>query len=348
MRLIKQIKLLSKIIKHNIHYYTGKFVYPYRVEITSTYLCNSKCKICHIWKYYQNKNNNISQELNLNELTKTFKNINKNLFYLAIGGGEPTLRNDLIQIIKSVTKNCPNLLYISMGINGLQTKDTVLKIRQILKELPKSIDLKLTISIDGPKQVHNIMRGINDSFTRSNATFNQLKKFETKYRNFSVTKELTICDENINELKNIDKYKDYIITFQNDSKFYMVDNNKKTGINKKLQYKITSQLIKNKNKFGIINLITNDFLKKSLLFQKNKLNIKCYSGRSTIFIDPIGNVYSCINQKVKFGNIKDNKYDIKKVLKKSNDKLVILNKCKDCWTPCEAYTTIIQNKVMLK
>ena len=61
-------------------------------SIITTYRCNAKCKMCEIWKNPTKPSEEFSPEL-LNKLPEGLARIN-------ITGGEPSIRHDLIDIVK--------------------------------------------------------------------------------------------------------------------------------------------------------------------------------------------------------------------------------------------------------
>ena len=61
------------------------------VAVILTYRCNSKCSMCNIWKYPTHPQDEISLE--------TLDKIPYGVDYLNLTGGEPTLRNDLPELI---------------------------------------------------------------------------------------------------------------------------------------------------------------------------------------------------------------------------------------------------------
>lgn len=73
-------------------------ILPSNVLIATTYMCNSRCKMCSIWKKYKNNPRNLRDEMTLDEF---FEFVNKNRFLtkIALTGGKPFLRNDLYDMI---------------------------------------------------------------------------------------------------------------------------------------------------------------------------------------------------------------------------------------------------------
>ena len=78
-----------------------------------------------------------------------------------------------------------------------------------------------------------------------------------------------------------------------------------------------------------------------------KSPLPCRALSSSCFIDPYGNVYPCTTYNVKLGNIRETNFKLKKIWdsQKSNEirRAIREGRCPGCWTPCEAYQTILGN-----
>jgi len=79
--------------------------------------------------------------------------------------------------------------------------------------------------------------------------------------------------------------------------------------------------------------------------------LPCKALSVSCFIDPYGTIYPCTIFNKKLGNLRQANYNLKKIWnsKKSAEvrKLIKENKCPGCWTPCEAYQTILGNLINL-
>lgn len=70
----------------------GSFA-PFELNFAITYLCNSRCKPCNIWKI------KTKDEFSLEEIKEIAKNI-KFIHWIRLTGGEPFLRKDYVDIVK--------------------------------------------------------------------------------------------------------------------------------------------------------------------------------------------------------------------------------------------------------
>jgi len=81
---------------------------PFKVKLTN--LCNNNCIVCHILDKKASKNKSLS------EIKKELERIRKEYSELIITGGEPTVRKDLIDIIKCVKQL--DFYHITLRTNG--------------------------------------------------------------------------------------------------------------------------------------------------------------------------------------------------------------------------------------
>jgi radical SAM protein with 4Fe4S-binding SPASM domain len=77
-----------------------------------------------------------------------------------------------------------------------------------------------------------------------------------------------------------------------------------------------------------------------------KTPMKCSALSTSVFIDPTGNVYPCTIYDKKVGNIKER--SLRTIWADYETKVLAEEirgfHCPQCWTPCEAYQTIIANR----
>jgi len=136
--------------------------YPTFLLLNVTERCNCRCTMCHIWEKKQ------TVELSLEDLIRLFHDplLNK-INHLSLTGGEPFLRRDLKDIIIQASKSLPRLKRISFPSNGLLPSLIESVTINTLEELPDHITLKIGISLDGPREIHNQMRGVTGAFEKA-------------------------------------------------------------------------------------------------------------------------------------------------------------------------------------
>jgi MoaA/NifB/PqqE/SkfB family radical SAM enzyme len=345
MSLTKKIKSYSVFSKNILLSSQGKLKHPYKLTFAITYKCNLRCKTCHIWKKKP------VDELSTEEIDKFF-NINNFFNWIDITGGEIFLRKDLTDITKSIKKNIRNLVMLHYPTNGFLTE----RIVEITEEIT-SLDfnnLVITVSIDGRKDIHNEIRGSKKSFDRCIETYKELKK----NKHLKVYLGCTLSPFNISHFGNfLEELKDYIPGLKYSdihlNIYHYSENlysNEPMDVDTKKIIHLIDDFIKKKGfKFyNPISLLEYTYIKniKNYLL-RNRTPFNCKSGKISCFIDPMGDVYPCTGFNVVLGNLRDNDYNLLRIM--TSEFSLVLNKkiengkCPHCWTPCEAYQNILSN-----
>lgn len=87
---------------------------PTCVEIMVTGRCNAKCKICNMWQY------NSTDTMSLKDLQKLFSSdVLSNTRTVIVGGGEPFLRGDVVEICEAIVQKLKSLQEIILFSNGI-------------------------------------------------------------------------------------------------------------------------------------------------------------------------------------------------------------------------------------
>ncbi len=255
--------------------------------IAITEKCNLKCSMCNIWK--------IENPVNL--ALEKFEKLH-NLKYINLSGGEPFLRTDLYEIIKTLKANNPYASII-ISSNGFLTNQIVGLMKKIMF-IDKNIGIR--ISIDGISETHNKIRGMNNSFENAIQTLKELK--ENKIPNLGIG--FTISNDNKTELLKV-----YELSKQLGIEFSMSSvQNSEIYFNKQ-----DNDILFDKNLENQINFIIHDQLKSYnlkkwlrayfdfglLYYLKNQKRIlPADSGNFSIFIDSNSDIYpsNLINEKI--------------------------------------------------
>src|SRR5271157_869045 len=114
----------------NIPFYKSFYAFgrpkilPFSYTISVTFKCNSRCRTCYIWE------RNVP-EFTLEEFDKTFFSLKKSPYWVTISSGEPFLRNDTVDIIKSLYTRCAPKV-INIPTNGILYKTIPEKVEEIL------------------------------------------------------------------------------------------------------------------------------------------------------------------------------------------------------------------------
>src|SRR3989344_264177 len=161
----------------------------YRLAYEPTIRCNLKCKMC-----YQGQTRALRrQELNTNDSFKIFEKLKDKVKTIKLIGGEPTVRDDIFEIISYWDKAGKKII--------LHSNLTLLDDKKIetFKKFENVRDI-LT-SIDGPKEVHDAVRGVPGSFEKMKKAVSMVKE---KMLNVPITVfAMMLISDNLSKLKDL-------------------------------------------------------------------------------------------------------------------------------------------------
>ena len=166
--------------------------------------CNLNCSYCGIVKNYKHKpecypdmsyykNNEMSTKVILNAL-KQMKKHNPDMFHIFYGG-EPTLREDLPDIINYCNQN--KILYTIISNNTPE-------VQPMINRLFEEVDYiqGFTSSVDSVS-LNNNDKQIDDKIKKSISGFQRLKELKMLGKVNDVVAEITVTKNNINDLQHI-------------------------------------------------------------------------------------------------------------------------------------------------
>jgi MoaA/NifB/PqqE/SkfB family radical SAM enzyme len=296
---------------------------PLVITFSVTNRCNSRCKTCNIWK----NPNKSSEELTLSEIEKIFKSVGK-LYFLNLSGGEPFLRNDIVDIIRLGQRYMsPNLVHIPS--NGLLTDVIEKRVQEILENLSKKTFLTIKLSLDGVGVAHDQIRGIDGNFSKVTETYARLDKLRQRYPNFHLGLNTITSKFNLDHLDGIVEFArslnpDSYVTevAENRSElFNTTDDITPDGETYKkliLQFRESAkQNLKSRRSISryteASRLVYYDYVAK-ILSEKRQV-LPCYAGLSNAHLSPFGDVWPCCilayNQTL--GNLRDFNCDFRKL-----------------------------------
>ncbi|MBS3159990.1 4Fe-4S cluster-binding domain-containing protein [Candidatus Woesearchaeota archaeon] len=318
--------------------------------------CNSRCKMCFYWKNINNTK--VKEELTLNEYIKISQKL-KNLAYLSITGGEPILREDLLEIIHAFYINS-NTRFVNITTNGSLPEKTNKLIRNLLIKCP-NLNIKLSISLDGLENIHDNIRGINGLFKKALQTYNIL--LPLKNHRFALNIATTLSALNKDHIFNFIDYVSQNLEI-NDHTISFVRGDVKEASSKDIDLNAYSKtwhyLIKKEHKsvsgfFDFFNkLVQAMYELNQETLNNDKMIVPCLAVKKFITIKENGDIYPCEiisyifkNYKFIMGNLRDFDYDINKVLKNPKSKEIISfiknSKC-HCGFECANLCNIVLSK----
>lgn len=315
---------------------------PSYVIFFVTARCNARCKMCFYMERIENPKAN--PELTIEEYEKISSNI-KSINTLGISGGEPFLREDLKEIVKLLCKNCSPLV-VDLPTNGFYTQRILEQVEDILKHCKDTV-IDIQLSCDGPERVHDEIRGLKGCYGRMRETYKGLVALKKRYKNLRVKGCVVYSHYNqdyMGELLDILKTDfsqlDRVVfsvvhgtanekeaySFSWDRYFALCDNVRKT---------VTVNSIRDfHSTFTTALRIAKNELLKEILKTKDVYKL-CGAGKNVVAISETGEVFPCEPLWRPVGNLRDNDYNLQKILDSEEMKKfqedIVKNKCTCHW-----------------
>jgi len=309
-------------IKHSKNILSKYHASPIYLVFFVTDRCNANCKHCLLGDTVPITKN----ELTVDEIEKTAKTMGDLLFLLPTGG-QPFLRKDLAEIVKIFYKET-NVRNVGIPTNGTMPERTVNFVKDVMSECPE-IDLGIDVSIDGPREIHDDIRGVPGLFDKAVGTYNELRKLEKEYAHFNVNVETTVSsynEDHLNELydyvtKNLDvstlftlltrgRPKDPATKFFNVQKYQQYADRLEKGLK--------SRALSGYHNFPFCDVVNAKRIVRHRLIaeivDKNEYQIPCYAGRLGGALLANGDVLPCeLLYDKKLGNIRDHNYEFREI-----------------------------------
>jgi len=164
-----------------------------------TFVCDARCEMCSNWERGDRKS-----DMTLPEIEKAFKSdLWRNIEVANLSGGEPTTRNDMVEIARVMLDSLPRLRKFGVNTTGLTPQRGIpmlTKIAEMCQE--RGIIFSTRVSIDGVGEMHNKVRKTKGGFDKALKTIRAMQELQKRVPfNFGIS--TTIFSMNLDDAENI-------------------------------------------------------------------------------------------------------------------------------------------------
>ena len=145
---------------------------PRRLDYEITFACNARCRMCPLYgehrdAVHQDASRSRSEELDTEEARHLLEDCRQlGIKHVTFTGGEPFLRNDLPELVRTAT---------ALGLEtGAISNGSVLSPERASEIVASGLHL-LHISLDGPEDLHNHIRRVPGMFERIDRSIRLLR-----------------------------------------------------------------------------------------------------------------------------------------------------------------------------
>lgn len=326
----------------------------YKLNFTVTGYCNSRCLTCDIWKEYPFSAETDPKELSLAEIETFFEKLPRTVSWLSLTGGEPHARADFPEIVQAAIRRIPNLHLIGIPSNGL-LPERALRLVRSLAGRPHPL-LFLSFSVDGPEPVHDRVRGVPGGFRRTWGTYEAVRAAARDDPDVVVSLETTVSSQNVEAIgpflaETIDAGHLLTITIGHNAYLYTNAGSGKASVSPAARREALTAVV------GLLRgriprwrpkgHVDGRYLDGVLRFVDDPARqvVPCAALKSSVSVDALGQVHPCLMWGKPLGSLRDHDYDISRILAaaaaRAAREKIVAEKCPNCWTPCEAYQSIL-------
>jgi MoaA/NifB/PqqE/SkfB family radical SAM enzyme len=340
---VKQLVTLgARVARSNF----GRNARPFKLTLIVTWTCDARCRMCNIWKRPKDG------VMTLEEVDRFFAR-NPWFSWVNVSGGEIFTRPDAKELLGTVVARSRDLFLMDFPTTGQQTDKIAGAVESLLAtRLPK---LLVTVSLDGPPETHDDVRGRKGAFDNALATFAALRKLRS--RRFGVYLGMTLSSWNRGRIfETLEAVRavvpdagprDLHVNLAQESAHYYQN----AGMGRS-QTDVLADLAEFVEERGS-SLHPVAWLERRYqqlvpgFATSGATPLPCKALASSVFVDAKWNVYPCSMYDAPLGNLRDNGFDLDAVWNSpTTSKLqgeIAERRCPNCWTPCEAYQTILGN-----
>ena len=174
-------------------------IHPTVLIFHCTFVCDARCEMCSNWERGDRKS-----DMSLADIDRAFSSpLWKNIEIANLSGGEPTTRNDMVEVSRTMLDRFPKLRKFGINTTGLTPKRAIpmlTKVAELCHE--RGIIFSTRVSIDGVGGMHDTVRKVKRGFEKANETIAAMRALQQRVPfNFGIS--TTIFSRNLDDAENI-------------------------------------------------------------------------------------------------------------------------------------------------
>ena len=332
----------------------GRPTIPYKLEFITTFSCQSRCRTCSIWKRYIDDPEQQSYELRPDAIIKTAYSAREHVRWISLTGGEVTDRPDFVEIVGGLIEAVGDRLSLfQITTNGIDPQKTADIFPEVIR-LTKPIPTYITLSLDGIGKTYEKVRGVPDGYRKVKESMAILKAIEERETHLTTGYQITLSELNVHEADALWEdastgHERPIVTMATDA---LQLTGGKADIDVRRAGKDVEEALSNMWK-RYPRKAVNDVPPTMHLgltqryFKTGRAPVPCAAGHATVTIDPYGGVLQCDSRATALARLQDYDFDLVALCKSDEFRSALepLSGCRECWTPCQAYPSILHNPI---
>lgn len=298
--------LVARGIRYRFLKATGRSSRPEALSIEVTRRCIAKCLMCNIWRMPAVPEIAAADWLKLLESP-----VLSELKELDVTGGEPFLRNDIVELLLGIGRlektHLRKLCSVAITTNGFLTDKVLKDVGAVIAPLEEAgVTLVFACGFDAVGEVHDRIRNFKGGWDKLNATIEGLKELREKHSSLVLGIKTTITRYNIDELERVCQYADEHRLFTIISP-YILTSNRYDNVGKEDELSLSAQDLNKLKTFYNTPRFQWSYYRNELLnfLETGRMEKPCSAGFNYFFIRSTGELFSCPIINAPLGNIKE-------------------------------------------
>ena len=294
------LNLARHIIANKVRRRLGRAEIPYKLIWNTTNYCNSRCKTCNIWQIFPTRGGSQKDELKVSEVSRIVGSLGKNLLWLTLSGGEPTLKRHVAEAVKQLYDSCPRLALITVNTNAIVPRQTLQVVKAIAEHCSRA-QVHVLLSLDGMGAVHDKVRGVEGNFDSVFETHAGLVDMKKRLPNVRIGFQSTVSSHNLGHLEELvdfchDNGDEHSITFAQEAELYQNrgDGHDVTLDRSSLLPALETVLAKYRIRHPHDYLQWAHLRLMRYFILHRRVPVPCSAGSSSITLGPRGDVSGCL------------------------------------------------------
>ncbi|MSQ82928.1 MAG: radical SAM protein [Myxococcales bacterium] len=316
---------------------------PFKLTVALNWRCHHRCGICAIWQREK------GQELTAQQWGAVFATL-PDLAWLDLTGGEAPARPDFAEIVRHIRQACPRLAQVHFPTAGMIPAQAEAAAQAL--QWPGGPRVMVTVSFDGDPQLHDQLRGVSGAFARAAQTWQRLRAIDA----IQVYAGLTLQPGNLGKWQQIAQslavqlpgfeLEQLHVNFMHRSPHYFGNMQAQCGEDAQVIEDMRAIAAAKSQRVDPVQLIERAYLALVPRHLSNRRSpVPCRSGEISAYVAPDGTVYACTIDERPIGRLADFNYDFNALWQSDPRhalrKEIAADRCAGCWTPCEAYQTLM-------
>jgi MoaA/NifB/PqqE/SkfB family radical SAM enzyme len=316
---------------------------PFKATVVLTERCDCRCEVCWIWKKPKGAEPTPDDVARLLREAGTIR-------WLNLTGGEPFLRDDVSEVVEAAHAAEPRLAVLDFPTTGQRTERIVPAVERIARlGIPR---VYVTVSLEGPPALHDELRGRAGAFDRAIETFRRLRAVRgvSAYLGFTMSarNEAALPDAVAAVRARVPGFSErevHVNVVTLSGHYY---DNLGAGVARPLdpRRRLRRVLAARRSRAS-----PTDWLEAAYLarvpehVRTGRSPVPCRSLSASVFVDVTGEVRPCTVYDRPLGNAY--REPLPRLLASAEAQAareaVRADACPGCWSPCEAYQSLLVN-----